>query len=209
MVAGIEAAQVDAPFASDDLVRRLGGASVDGVGKIMESAIRILDRDHAGALQGFAFHEVFEGEVRSAAIEINCFREGLEKSRFAGAPVEDAGFDCVQAFGEVGEVGGEAVMAIGNLDGAFEAARGHRFTVLVHRAVSVQVPTLPPFHHNVVDDLSILLRTRIGIADIDLHSVARQASYIADRLGGSVPSGGNGPGNGTHATATELEGINP
>ena len=53
MTSGGKPVQADPPLPFEHLIGLLGGTSVDGVGQVIKGAVRIVDGDHPGALDGF------------------------------------------------------------------------------------------------------------------------------------------------------------
>ena len=207
MTAGGQAAEVDPPLALDDLIGLLGGPSVDGVGQIIEGAVRVVDGEDPRTLDGFARLQVLEFKIRAAAIHVDRFRPSLKKSRFTGAAVEGPGLDDMETLGNVGEIRGEAVVAIGNLHGIFIAPRNDVPSGVIEDAIGVEIAPLTPFDQDVVDGFAVLLGVGIGIADINLGRVPSQADDVANRFSGAIPAGWNHPGDRADPGTRELQGI--
>ena len=113
----------------------------------------------------------------------------------------------MEALGDVGKVGGQAIVTVRNLDGIFKPPGHYDLVGVIHTAADVEIPPLPPFHEDIVDCLPILLGGRVGVADVDLHRVAGQADNIPHRFGRPVAARGYHPRQGAYAGAAELKWI--
>ena len=180
----------------DHLVGLLRGAAVDRVCQIEERAICVLDRDNAGTLNSLPFGEIVESQARAAAVDVDRGGESLEERRLVvRATVEDTRFDSVQTFGNVGQIGDEAVVTIGHFLHLLEPADNHVFSFKIGSR-GVEVAALAPLEDDIVHQLAAL--RRLTVVDIDRGRVAGEARDGAG-FGGSIASARNNPRHGRNA----------
>ena len=120
VITGGKTAQANPPFALDHLIGRLTGPVIDLVGQFVKGAVRIVNGEDPGSVDGFPCVEVLEFQIGTAAVHVDGLSPCLKKGRLIRAAIESTGFDHVKAFRNVGQGGGTGW----NRDGCFKERLG-------------------------------------------------------------------------------------